>query len=430
VTDSGRHILSPGKEIDLTIESVAFGGDGVARYENYVIFVPDVIPGEVVRVRVTETKASFGRAVPVAVVQPSPDRVEPPCAIYGVCGGCQYQHVSYPRCLELKEEQVKDVLQRIGGLAAGDISAGIVPSPEAYGYRSAVSLRVRKHGGPREAGYVARDNKTFVPVGNCPIASEAINQSLSNIGPVLEGFAHQAKIRALIIKSSGAETLHHPIYHGPFRYETGDRLSFHLGRIVLAYGALTFFQVNHAMIPGLVDLVEGSLAPRPDETLFDLYAGVGLFSLALAARYRRVFGIEMGEEAVACFETNVRENHVANVTVVRGKVEANLEALRTEIEESRSSVVVDPPREGLAGEVVRFLVNVPVRRLVYVSCDPATLARDLKRLAGTYDLLAITPLDMFPQTRHIEAVAVLEPAPPAKARHLGPNELSAKPGAT
>jgi 23S rRNA (uracil1939-C5)-methyltransferase len=397
-----------GDQVEVVIESVAFGGEGVARHGEYVIFVPDVIPGEKVTVSVTQAKRAYGRAVPVRVLEPSPDRVEPGCQVYGLCGGCQYQHVTYRRSLELKERQVKEVMLRIGGLDIEGFCNPIRPAPEAYGYRNVISLHVRSLGNRWQVGYFARDNKTLVPVSRCPIASKAINDLITDIEARLKGFDHGDRIKALTIKNSGASTLIFPVYQKPLRFMSEDRLSYRLKHITLSYTGGSFFQVNHAMLPDLLTLACDGLAPERVETLLDLYAGVGLFSLALADKYSRVIGIEAGEEAVACFEANIRDNRLRNVTVVRGTVEANIEAARREIEGKPAAVLLDPPRAGLADRVVRFLKDVFIRKLVYVSCDPATLARDLKKLAPSYALRSLTPLDMFPQTKHIEVVAVLE----------------------
>jgi 23S rRNA (uracil1939-C5)-methyltransferase len=407
VPDAERRIPRIGDEVEITIESVAFGGDGVARLENYVLFVPDVITGETVTARITEIKRSYGRGVTIRIRQPSPDRVEPVCDVYGLCGGCQYQHVAYERSLESKERQVEEVMLRIGRLSIGSVCEPMLPAPHPYGYRNAVSLHVGEAKGKRRVGYVARDNRAFVPISRCPIASKEINESLGDIGAMLRGFDRPERIKGLTIKNAETQTLIHPVYHKPMRFSSDDRLCYRYKHIVFHYGPRSFFQVNHSMIPSLLDLAREGLAPEAGEMLLDLYAGVGLFSLALAEGYRRVVGIEDGEEAVACFEANIGENKIRNVRVVRGRVEGNLKAARREIEGKTVSVLVDPPREGLSGSVIEFLKATHIRKLVYVSCDPATLARDLRALSGIYRLEKITPLDMFPQTKHIETVTVL-----------------------
>jgi tRNA/tmRNA/rRNA uracil-C5-methylase (TrmA/RlmC/RlmD family) len=409
-----------GDEFEVTIASIAFGGDGVARYGDYVLFVPDVIPGEQVRVKVVAAKRSYGRAHPLQVLRPSPDRVEPLCAVYGLCGGCQYQHVSYSKSTELKERQIKEVMQRIGGLSVEDICDPIVPSPAAYGYRNSITLKLRmsgkgsvagedlKTGKNWKAGYIARDNKTFVPVSECPIAAGAINEEIANLDAGIGQLEHRDRIREINIKCDDDHTMLCPRYQKPLRFESEARLRYTYKHLAFNYGASSFFQINQAMIPALLDLVRGALDPRPGQTLLDLYAGVGLFSIAMAKDYRQVTGLEIGQEAVECFQENIRVNNVANVRAIRGAVENSIQAGLREMGNKPVSILVDPPREGMKKEVVLALKQGPVEKIAYVSCNPATLARDLKLLGASFTLKKVTPLDMFPQTRHLEAVAALE----------------------
>ena len=409
-----------GDELEVTIGSMAFGGDGVARHGDFVLFVPDVIPGEQVRVKVIAAKRSYGRALPLEIMKPSPGRVEPPCALYGLCGGCQYQHVSYETSTQIKELQIKEVTRRIGGLSIDDVCDPIVPSPEAYGYRNSITLKLKKaEKGPKTgesrgagkawtAGYIARDNRTSVTVSECPIAAGAINRAIANLDEGIRQFKDQKKIREITIKCDSNHTMLCPRYQRPIRFESEARLCYrHMG-LAFYYGASSFFQVNHAMIPSLLDLVRSALDPRPGQSLIDLYAGVGLFSIALAKDYKQVTGLEIGQEAVECFQQNIRENGVANARVIRGAVETSIRAGLRELGDKPVSVLVDPPREGMKKEVIEALNEGPVERLAYVSCDPATLARDLRLLGASFTLKKITPLDMFPQTKHLEAVAALE----------------------
>jgi 23S rRNA (uracil1939-C5)-methyltransferase len=397
-----------GQEADLTIDSMAFGGEGVARLGNYVLFVPDVIPGETVRVKITETKRSYGRGVAVGIIEASPDRVEPPCEVYGLCGGCQYQHVPYNRTVEFKEQQLKEVIFRIGRMSIEDLCGPIRPAPEPYGYRNVIALHVRSAEKGWEVGYFARDNMTFVPISHCPIATAAINESLADIGSVLTGFEHADRIKSIAVKSDGEHTFFYPIYEKPLQFRSDERLCYRHQDLVLSYGLGSFFQVNHSMIPTLLELVGEGLGRGVGETLFDLYAGVGLFSIALAGRFQKVVGIESAWEAVDCFRDNIRENGCQNVVTIRGSVEGNLKDAFEKVKGEVNSVLVDPPREGMTKQVIQFLNEAAIRALVYVSCDPGTLGRDLKLLADSYSLRRITSLDMFPQTRHLEAVAVLE----------------------
>jgi tRNA/tmRNA/rRNA uracil-C5-methylase (TrmA/RlmC/RlmD family) len=423
-----RHRPGIGKELELTIDSMAFGGDGVARHGDFVIFVPDVIPGEQVRVKVDAAKRSYGRAVPSEILKASPDRVEPHCPVYGICGGCQYQHMNYRLSLELKERQIREVMQRIGGLSIDDACDPIIPSPQAYGYRNSITLKIRRTGVNRnsekgrrceageesrarkgwDAGYIARDNRSFVPVSECPIAATAINKEIANLDSVIRQFKDLHRIRDITIRCDAHRTMLCPRYHKPIRFASEERLCYRHGDLAFYYGGTSFFQVNHAMIPSLLDLVRSALDPGPGRSLIDLYAGVGLFSIALAKHYGHVTGLEIGQEAVECFQENIRANGVSNARVIRGAVERLIRDGLRELGDKPVSVLVDPPREGVKKEVIEALNEGPVERLAYVSCDPATLARDLRLLGAAFTLKRITPLDMFPQTKHLEAVAALE----------------------
>ncbi len=406
--ESKSGVPRTGEEIDVGIDSVAYGGEGVARHAGYVVFVPDVIPGEKVRVRITAAKRSYGKGVPVEITEPSPDRTQPRCEVYGLCGGCQYQHVTYQRSLEIKEQQVREVVGRIAGIPIEEICAPIRPAPEPWNYRNVVSLKVRKSDGGWEAGYVARDNLTLVPITGCPIAKDPINESIASLGAGLEGFEHPDRIGEVTLKHGGGRTLLYPWYRKPYRFKSAERLTYSHGGLTFSYGMKSFFQVNHSMIPGLLEVVGEALAPAHGQALLDLYAGAGLFSIAQARNFDRVVGIEVAGEAVGCFRENIRANGLKNVSVVRGAVEKVLKIAYRKLGRREVSVLVDPPREGMRPEIIRFLIASRIRRIVYVSCDPATLARDLKMLISSYSIKKITPLDMFPQTRHLETVAVLD----------------------
>jgi tRNA/tmRNA/rRNA uracil-C5-methylase (TrmA/RlmC/RlmD family) len=401
-------IPRPGDEIDVTIQSMAFGGDGVARHSNYVIFVPDVIPGERARVRITSAKRSYGNGALVELLESSRERTEPVCGVFGVCGGCQYQHVSYEKSLEYKEEQLREICRRIGGISVDDLCEPIRPAPEPYGYRNVITLHVKDGARGWETGYYARDNKTLVPISTCPIARGAINASLGGIGPVISSFDHAERIVEITVKCDSERVLFYPVYTGWYRLKSKERLAFRYEDLVFRYGLRSFFQVNHAMIPGLIDTVGKGFDGGTDETLFDLYAGAGLFSIALAGKFSRVVGIEVDRESVECFEENVTANNLSNITIVQDPVERVFGLAYEDFKGASNSVLVDPPREGLKKEVIRFLNETAFRSVVYVSCDPATLARDLKSLTTVYSIRTVTPLDMFPQTGHLETVTVLD----------------------
>lgn len=397
-----------GGEVAVTIESIAFGGDGVARHGDYVIFVPDVIPGENVKIRLTAAKRSYGKGVLIDLVEPSAERIAPRCEVYGECGGCQYQHVAYECSLRFKEQQVREVMQRIAGITIDEVCEPIQPASMPWNYRNVVSLKVRSGEGGWDAGYIARDNRTLVPVSACPIATGAVNEAMGGIGSSLGEFEHSDKITEVTIRHAGEMVLLYPRYRKPYRFKSDERLVYTYGGLTFGYGLRSFFQVNHSMIPVLLEVVDRALEPEPGGALLDLYAGVGLFSIAQAGKFDRVVGIEVAGEAVRCFRENVRQNGIQNVRIVRGAVEGVLRSAWTRLGKRSVSVLVDPPREGMHPGVVRFLNSAPIEKMVYVSCDPSTMARDLKMLSASYSLVKMVPVDMFPQTAHLETVAVLK----------------------
>ncbi len=397
-----------GEVLTLSIDSVAFGGDGVSRHNNFVLFTPDVIAGEKVKVRVTEVKPSFGRALPLEILEPSPDRRAPLCPVFGVCGGCQYQHIQYPKQLALKTEQLKETLKRLGGLSVDDVTAPILASPKEYGYRNSVTVRVRKEAHAWEVGYTARDNRSFIKITDCPLASEDINHALKNMSTVMEDMESPKVITELTFKEGVDQVLLHPHYPAAYRYKTKERLFYEWKGLRIHYGLDSFFQVNPGLLAKMLELIEEALDPQGDEILFDLYAGSGLFSLVLAKKYKLVVGIEVNREAVNCFHENIKANSIPNIIIVGGEVEAKVQNVFDRFKGETNSILIDPPREGLGKGVAAWLAGTNFRKIVYVSCEISTLARDLKILTESYKIVKIEPLDMFPQTKHLETIVLLE----------------------
>jgi len=399
-----------GEEREVEIVSIAYGGEGIVRIEGFVFFVPDVITGEKVRMRVTEIKRSFGKGEALQIIEASPHRVEPPCPVYGQCGGCQYQHIQYEETLRIKENQLKETLGRIGGIQEESLFQRIIPSPQPYGYRSSITLKAKQVSDGFQLGYVARDNKSFIPILGCPIASPKINQNLKSISESLPDQELSALIREITVKEGKGKVLFYPHYRKPYQFKTKDRLFFDFQGLSVGYGLNSFFQINQGLIPKIIRILREYLSPRPGEKLFDLYAGSGIFSLGLANDFYQVIALEESKEAVRCFQENIQQNGIKNVVACRGKVEERLKPLFEEHKGKLQSVLLDPPREGLQSAVIPTLKNLDFRKMIYISCEPSTLARDLKLLKEIYSLKKIFPLDMFPQTKHIETIVLLERA--------------------
>ncbi len=346
--------------LSLTISDVAFGGKGVARHEGKVYFVPWTAPGEVVTVRVMRDRKKFAEAELVSVDAPAPERVEPRCPYFGRCGGCAYQHLAYERQLELKAHQVEQTLRRVGRLEHVPMRP-IIPSPQPYDYRN--RIRVHVEGGA--VGFYAHGSHSLVEIAECPISQPGVN----------------AELRELRRRG---------VQDGDYVLANRQRGEF-------------FEQTNDAVAAELLRVVRESLSDER-RVLVDAYCGGGFFAKGLADQFERVIGIEGNVYAVA----HARRGAGEHESYVAGDVSEHLGEVLSAHAGSHLTVVLDPPAEGISPRAGDLLLGALPAQIVYVSCNPATLARDLGQLCrSAYQLEAVTPLDMFPQTAEIETVAVL-----------------------
>ncbi len=401
--------------IELEISDIAFGGDGVGRGPaGKTVFVPMALGGERVRARIEADHARFARATLVEVLEPSPRRCEPPCPHYGYCGGCVYQHVEYEVEVEAKSRQLRELLRRVGGL--GDLPEPVptVPAPAVYGYRN--KLRVEPFRVPDGAGaerlaygYCGRDNKTFFELESCPLAAAPLNDLLKR-APLTEEGRRNAVRRprpapmTLRLTCDGTSAFYFGRAPGrvPWLHERllGRPVSVPLG---------SFWQVNPPVADALVRWVAEWYAGQPARTLVDAYCGVGTFSLAVGRAAQARFLIESDAEALRAAEYNHREWDALECHCRCGATEAVLPALLAGCNRRRTTVLLDPPRQGCAEGVLRTLREFPVAHLVYVSCNAATLARDLGKLVreGPYAVERLALFDMFPRTAHFETAVTL-----------------------
>lgn len=345
--------------LQLEITDLAFGGAGVARHEGKVYFVPFTAPGDLIRARVTRDKKKFAEAVVEEILRPAPDRVTPPCPYFGSCGGCAYQHLPYAGQLALKHRQVEQALRRVGRLEHVPMLP-IIPSPLEYAFRN--RIRVHVQGG--QAGFFAHGSHALVPIEHCALAQPAVNEALH-------------KLRRSVVPD------------GDYTLTAGERGEF-------------FEQTNDAVAAALLDLVARSVTSGR-ALLVDAYCGAGFFARHLAPQFQTVIGIEENEYAVA----HARRHAGKNERYLAGDVAALLGEILQSHRAADITVLVDPPALGLAPRVVDLLQASAPAEILYVSCNPATLARDLSALTKTHRLESVTPLDMFPQTAEIEALAVL-----------------------
>jgi len=348
------------RTVDLKIEDVAFGGKGVARENGKAVFIPFTIDGESVSAKITREKKQFAEAELVDLRETSSHRVEPPCPYFGQCGGCAYQHIDYAHQLAIKSRQVHDVLQRIGKLKDVPMRS-IIPSPLQYAYRN----RITVHAENGVIGYFRRDSHRLIDVERCPIAMDEVNRELTDL-----------RARDL---GDGHYTL---------RARSGPRV---------------FSQTNNGVANALRDLIVELMPPNQD-LLIDAFCGAGSFTKALVDKFNRVVGIDWDRFAIAA----ALETAGAKETYIAGDVDANLNSILGQSDADQTAVIVDPPAVGLSAHARKTIVDLAPATLIYVSCNPATLARDLAELQQQFKIESVTPLDMFPQTAEIEVVVQLQ----------------------
>ncbi len=390
-------------ELELDLESIAHNGIAVARHEGRPVFIPVGVPpfgviGERVRVRITRDKKSHAFAEIIAVIRESPERRAPRCQHYGVCGGCHFQHVDYAAQLAYKRAVVVEQLARIGGLR--DVEVGeTIPSAAEWAYRSHITLRPDQRG---RLGYTGVDGKSHVAIDECPIAQPPLI-ALARAARAPKG----SRARIQIGMDDAGAALGAPILQigaqdaddaAPIPTAGAQRVTYHVRGRSFRVTAGGFFQVNAAAAGALVDVVRRRI--DPGLRVLDLYAGVGLFSAFLAQEADGVTAVEGFAPAAADLRHNLAD--LPNTAIIEGAVERVLRDLMPIYD----AAVVDPPRTGIKPEALERLLRLAPRRIVYVSCDPATLARDAKLLTQAgYALIDAQPVDMFPQTYHVETVA-------------------------
>lgn len=384
------------EEFTAVIEDIAALGEGLARKDGEPVFVQYAIPGEKVIARTTRRGRRYLEADIVQVLEPSPHRVKAPCPYYGQCTGCQWQHIEYSHQLELKRRMVADALERIGQFVKPPVPPAL-GCADPWHYRNHGRFTVR--GG--QLGFVNNTSRRFVPIDDCLIMDEGVNGLLVQLQNKCAETS-QLSIRfgvgtgSFLVQPS-LKTLDVGIRTGQVAYEEEI-----LGRH-FRVSSPSFFQVNTHQAARLFELVWARLNLSGQETLVDAYAGVGTFASALASHAKRVIAIEESSAAVQDARINLAD--LSNVELVLGKTEEVLATLTP----TPDCVILDPPRTGCHDDALQALVRTRPPRVVYVSCDPSTLARDLRVLcAEAYELLEVQPVDMFPHTHHIECVATLQ----------------------
>ena len=438
----------------LTIDKVVTGGHGLGRLPSgLVVMVPFVLPGERVVVRLGKGHKGFAEASLLELLDPSPQRIAPPCPRFQACGGCHLQHGDYPLQLTIKEAILRDLLARQGQWSGEEIASfhePLLPSPTPWHYRQRIRLQIDDRG---RLGFFATRSHEVIEITSCPLAKEELNQVLAELRP-LPAFrtlsCHAVAVELLLNPVAGQVVV---IVHlsrkpraadqraaaavaaaiglvqavwlagdgfamdGPHGVggkegQGGDRIAFALpaelgGRqLLLGLQAGGFCQVNLAQNEGLVRQLLAWAQVGPNDAVLDLFCGMGNFSLPLALAARRVVGTDLQRSSIRCAQANALANQLANCRFLRTEAVAACRELR-QANERFDLILLDPPRSGCR-EIIPLLADLGAKKLIYISCDPATLVRDLRQLQEQgFRVAKVRGVDMFPQTAHLETIALL-----------------------
>jgi 23S rRNA (uracil1939-C5)-methyltransferase len=399
--------------LEIQLEKIVHGGDALGYApDGRPVFVPFAAPGERARVEVREEHKGFLRARLLETITPAPERVKPRCRHFGECGGCQFQHLEYAFQLAVKEKILREQFLRLGGIPAAPIRP-VLPSPSPWNYRNSVQFTPTTD---RRLGFFRADAHSVMPIEECHLPETRLADLWKSLDwepfPGLRqiGFRAGDEEEMVVLESDTGEPpetiVESPVSvallgpQGEESYLAGGPLEYAISGRSFGVSAGSFFQVNTAQIPAMVDLVMELADPRPDETAMDVYCGAGLFSAFLAGRSARLIGIEESPSAGKDFEINL--NGFDSVELYAASAEEALE----QIPDRPALAVVDPPRSGMTPRAMRALLKLAPGRMVMVSCEMSTLARDSRALTEAgYTLDAVAPIDMFPQTSHLETVS-------------------------
>jgi tRNA/tmRNA/rRNA uracil-C5-methylase (TrmA/RlmC/RlmD family) len=379
----------------IRIESIAFGGQGVGRVNNFVVFVPFAAPGDELEVAIVELKKKFARGKILQIIRPSPIRVSPLCIYYGNCGGCCYQHLSYEHQLKIKRKQVEEAFSKIGEIAAPPVLNPLA-SPEPYHYRGKAQLHAVKTKQGFPAGFLDISGSQIADIERCEIMEETINERIRWLRENQE----------LLKKDENLTIWSQALYHNQADIKDSIvRIAKGKEFLVPRNG---FFQANLLLTNRLVDEVCRLAISKEINTLIDAYCGSGFFSIFLAPYAKSVVGIEISEESVKCAQINAENAGVKNVKFISGDIEDILYGGFLPPADEIDLIILDPPRSGCSGSVLKAIAALRPQKVIYISCNPATQARDVKYLNERgYALLSLLPVDMFPQTEHIEVIGLL-----------------------
>jgi tRNA/tmRNA/rRNA uracil-C5-methylase (TrmA/RlmC/RlmD family) len=375
------------------IDAVAFGGDGVGRLDNFVVFVPFAAPGDQMEIEITRIKKKFAHGRILRIIRPSSQRTKPLCAYYEQCGGCCYQHLNYEDQLAIKKKQVEDAFRRIGGIPDPPVW-DVIGSPMMYHYRGKAQCHAETVFQKIKIGFMDTTGGRLIDIENCAIMEETINDKL-------QALRENEKLREKELT----------IWSGPS--SSGQTAGASVERTVKGKRFLVprdgFFQANLFLTERLVDEVCRLAAVEQHRNIVDAYCGSGLFSVFLAPFAEKVTGVEISENAVEHARINAQHLEARNIEFICSDFEDALHKKLVPAGNETDLMILDPPRAGCEAATLKAIADWAPKKIIYVSCNPATQARDVKffREFG-YLLRSLLPLDMFPQTEHLEVIGLLE----------------------
>ena len=353
-------------------------GRGLAKLDGKVIFIPNTIPGEIVSFTIVQERKKFLVGEVSAFIKKSPKRIENICQYYPTCGGCQLLHLSYTEQLKYKEGKVENIFKKHG---FRDVNiAPIVSSEQQFAYRNKATFHVQNE----QIGFFQEKTNSIIPIEKCLLLDNKINDAIKNI-PLNK--------QEISIRSNGASVV----------YDKKEELLYPIGQFNFSVSLDSFFQVNNTVTPLLYEKVLDYLNPNITDTIMDLYCGTGTIGIFVSPYVKKAIGIEINRQAIFNANKNKNINDITNIEFICG----DAATIAKELNLFPDAIIVDPPRGGLEKRTVNILKKLSPNRIIYISCDPMTLARDLKLLAEKYDIDGITPFDMFPNTYHVECVAKL-----------------------
>lgn len=386
-----------GEILEVIIEKIVPNGFGLAFAENLTVFVALAVAGERLRVKIYQLKGKTAFAEIVEIIEPSAHRVAPECVYFGRCGGCDFQQMDYETSLEAKVAILRDCLSRIGKI---DFQAEIpiIAGSKSYNYRARAAWHIDTR--RKKIGYFQRNSHQVIDVETCPILTPELQATLSDLRREIEWESYWAELVEIEAANSGEDV---SIYSTEL-VAPSEEISFLANDNRYFYNASSFFQGNPFLIESLI---ETATKDAKGETALDLYCGVGLFTLPLAENFTKVIGVEGNERAVDFARKNIEQAQIEHARIFRENVGDWLSENANDLQEI-DFVLLDPPRSGTEREMIENLLKIKPKAISYVSCEPATLARDLRSLSESYELESITALDLFPQTHHVETVVRLK----------------------